>query len=116
MAVRELHKPARRACDHVTEGGCSVHSTRPESCRAFNCLWLRGGVGEGDAHRPDQLGIVFDGYVERPEGTERWFAFALWEGAFESVEARPVLDALAGDREVVLSYRDGRFSRLGPGE
>jgi hypothetical protein len=39
-------------------GGCSIHATRPGICRAYRCLWLRGGL-EG-ADRPDRLGAVVD--------------------------------------------------------
>lgn len=38
--------------------GCSIHPTRPRICRAYRCLWLRGGLDEAD--RPDRLGAVLD--------------------------------------------------------
>ena len=40
MAVPELHKPNRRACDHVCDEGCAIHAERPQDCRDFHCLWL----------------------------------------------------------------------------
>lgn len=39
-------------------GGCGIHATRPAICRGYRCLWLQGGLEEGD--RPDRLGAVLD--------------------------------------------------------
>ena len=41
LAVTELGKPAGSACPHASKRGCAVYAARPESCRAFECLWLQ---------------------------------------------------------------------------
>ncbi len=110
MPVVELGKAARRACDHATATGCGVHPERPTSCREFHCVWLRGGVGEDEATRPDRLGVMFDGYTLRGETTPRFVAFEVWEGAVDSPEAQAAIDALSRHREVGISRRDGRWS------
>ena len=113
MAVTELRKPSRRACDHVGYDGCRVHPERPASCREFHCLWLRGAVAGDESLRPDALGVMLDYFVERTTGDEHLLAFELWPGAFEQPAARALLEELAREREVRLSYRDGRWSALG---
>lgn len=55
----ELRKLGGTPCVHQrAEGGCGIHARRPGICRAYRCLWLRGGLDEDD--RPDRLGAVLD--------------------------------------------------------
>lgn len=69
MAVPELDKPNGVPCKHLTPTGCGIYETRPLSCRAFECSWLRG---DGDPTvRPDKTGAVMtleDGGAG-PDGT-----------------------------------------------
>src|SRR3569833_1733688 len=42
MAVDEIEKVAGAWCAHCAKGaGCAIYETRPQSCRAFSCAWLR---------------------------------------------------------------------------
>lgn len=116
MAVTELRKPSRRACEHVGAAGCAIHPERPQGCRDFHCLWLRGAVAGGDEARPDALGVMFDYFVTRATGEEHLLAFEVWPGALDAPAARALLEAFARDREVRLSYRDGRWSALSADE
>ncbi len=60
LRVDELGKLGGTRCVHQREGpaGCGIHPERPGICRAYRCLWLQGGLDEGD--RPDRLGAVLD--------------------------------------------------------
>ena len=59
LRVDELSKLGGAPCVHQrATGGCAIHATRPDVCRAYRCLWLRGAFGEDD--RPDELGAVVD--------------------------------------------------------
>ena len=59
LRVDELRKLGGTPCLHQRdEGGCGIYDSRPGICRAYRCLWLRGGLGEDD--RPDRLGAVLD--------------------------------------------------------
>jgi hypothetical protein len=41
MAIPELNKPKDAWCDHlIKKRGCGIYETRPQSCRAFRCVWL----------------------------------------------------------------------------
>ncbi len=114
MAVPELRKPNRRACEHVCDHGCAAHDTRPENCRLFHCLWLRGAI-EGDAiTRPDALGVMFDQFTLRETGEAQTIAFELWPGAMDAHPARAVIEELAQQFKIALSYRDGRWSEIDP--
>ena len=100
----------------VGRDGCRVHDARPESCRAFNCAWLRGVIAGGDETRPDALGVMFDSFVERGSGASRVLAFELWPGALDAEPARAVVAALAAAHEVHVSRRDGAWSVVGGAE
>jgi len=69
LRVDEIAKLGGTVCQHVRDGGgCAIHASRPQICRAYHCLWLRGdpqpGTGRGgqlgDDDRPDRLGAVLD--------------------------------------------------------
>lgn len=58
MPISELKKPAGTACVHQRCGkGCSIYPSRPMSCRAWSCLWLRGAPL---LRRPDRGHYVVD--------------------------------------------------------
>jgi hypothetical protein len=60
MRVDALRKRAGTPCRHLRRDGvgCAIHAERPRICRRYRCLWLQGGLEEGD--RPDRLGAVLD--------------------------------------------------------
>ncbi|MBW2275618.1 MAG: hypothetical protein JRG96_20350 [Deltaproteobacteria bacterium] len=59
LRVDELHKLGGTPCPELrADSGCSIYAKRPRICRAYRCLWLEGGLQEGD--RPDRLGAVVD--------------------------------------------------------
>lgn len=42
MKIRELEKPGNIWCAHCVIGsGCKIYAERPESCREYECLWLK---------------------------------------------------------------------------
>jgi Fe-S-cluster containining protein len=60
-AVAEVKTHAGEWCSHCDAGaGCRIYLQRPEQCRRFSCLWLRGGWGD-EHDRPDRLKVVVDG-------------------------------------------------------
>ena len=86
MKVRELDKPADTWCAHCAIGaGCRIYDTRPESCRVYECVWLRTQALDrplAPTLRPDRsrvvIGTVNDGediilYVspDRPDAWKR---------------------------------------------
>jgi hypothetical protein len=62
LRVDELRKLGGSPCRHLRVApappGCGIHAQRPGICRSYACLWLAGGLDEGD--RPDRLGAVLD--------------------------------------------------------
>jgi len=60
LRVDELGKLGGEACRHLDSerGGCAIHPDRPQICRAYRCMWLRGALEEQD--RPDRLGALVD--------------------------------------------------------
>ena len=61
LAVQELAKEMGERCPHtVKRGGCAIYEQRPQSCRAFNCLWLTNGEIP-DYWKPDKSKLVVAG-------------------------------------------------------
>ena len=62
MKIRELNKPGNTWCQHCKIGvSCGIYDTQPESCRAFECVWLqtqRGGKPLPLDLRPDASRVV----------------------------------------------------------
>ena len=112
LAIVELQKPQRRACDHLCRSGCGIYADRPASCREFHCLWLRGALDADEALRPDRLGVMFDYFVLASSGESHLIAFELWPGALAGSLVQSLLAELTQTRDVHLSYRDGRRSTL----
>jgi coenzyme F420-reducing hydrogenase beta subunit len=113
LAIAELQKPARWACDHVHCSGCRIYADRPQPCRDFNCAWLRGAIPGDDSLRPDRLGLLFDFFYSTATKKNRFVALELWKGAFDEAPAAALLREIAASREVELSYRDGTWRTIG---
>jgi hypothetical protein len=92
LRVDEIGKLGGAACRHQRvghrEGGCAVHSRRPEVCRGYRCLWLAGSLEESD--RPDRLGAFFSLTIEG--STPTLFVHEAERGAFD---ASPRLQEIA---------------------
>ena len=64
LRVDDLAKLGGVPCTYLRDpaadgaAGCGVHELRPEICRGYRCLWLRGSFD--DADRPDRLGAILD--------------------------------------------------------
>jgi hypothetical protein len=98
--VDELAKLGGTPCLHQrVEGGCAIHPRRPEICRRYRCLWLRGGLDPGD--RPDLLGAVLD--LASRGGLPELVVHAAEPGAF---------DRSLRLREIALRYRDSMPVRI----
>ena len=63
LGITELKKPKNKLCEHCSIGvGCKIYHERPESCRAFKCIWLQTQILGRDAFplsmRPDKSKVV----------------------------------------------------------
>jgi hypothetical protein len=62
MGVDELHKPGNVWCQHCQIGeGCTIYETRPNSCRVYECVWLKTQALENPIPlelRPDKSRVV----------------------------------------------------------
>lgn len=65
MGIEELHKPPLQRCVHQATGHCRIYSTRPPSCRDFNCLWKLGCLPKHE--RPDKVGAVAFIEADQPD-------------------------------------------------
>jgi|TARA_R110000796_G_scaffold24033_1_gene68745 hypothetical protein len=62
LPIPEIKKPHSQLCgDCVLSVGCSIHSTRPESCRTFNCLYIESDESEmGNSLKPNKSNVIFE--------------------------------------------------------
>jgi hypothetical protein len=58
IAEPDIVKPAGQMCMHCTGAGCGIHESRPQVCRAWDCVWRRIDSMPPQT-RPDQMGVVF---------------------------------------------------------
>ncbi len=99
LRVDDLAKRGGQRCRHQQErGGCGIYATRPGICRAYRCLWLRGGLEEPE--RPDRLGAVVD-LVTEGETT----LLAIREAERGAFERSPRLRAIAERYRATLPVR-----------
>lgn len=139
IAVRELGKKQFEDCRHrrgppFAMAGCGIYQTRPPSCAAWSCLWLRSDpVDWPEAERPDRVGFVVDELVDliRINGVETPAA-QIWvqrghEDAWENDPAHAIILALINKGLAVLwrlapgghaitfcKTADGRLGRSAP--
>lgn len=50
-------KPAGVMCPNLSDHGCQAYSSRPETCRQFQCVWL-AEPSWPDAWRPENSGLL----------------------------------------------------------
>lgn len=58
----KLKKPAFQPCDHLCKDGCGVYWQRPQTCKAFQCQWLKSQTRNdrmAPELRPDRCGAYF---------------------------------------------------------
>lgn len=113
MGVRELNKPEHKWCEHCSIGkGCNIYSTRPASCKEFECLWLSGLAPE--ELRPDKSHIVLD---TTSDGQKIICHIdPMYPNAHENSAAKRYIDGLYKNRiDVVLVTGDKRKILLGKG-
>jgi hypothetical protein len=112
MHIPELNKPPQTQCP-CDNGSCSIYEQRPQSCRDYNCLWLRGDLFRVkkkknkqtsiEPLRPDKLGVIFDNASEDGSIVAR----EVNEGALED-QSGLIMQVAAKVGRIVLLYRDGR--------
>lgn len=70
LGLEAFDKPPKQKCPHqldqaraqpefrlgLLKGCCTIHTTKPDSCKKFACGWL-AGMGR-NADRPDKLGLM----------------------------------------------------------
>lgn len=113
LAVPELNKKALERCVYMTETGCSIYATRPNSCRAYMCMWRYGLLTKKD--KPNISGIIVEARTPAAKiGAESVLvARELREGAGEKFE--PVmLDWAERGIASILVTSDGKRSFFGP--
>ena len=126
LRVDELRKLGGIRCDEqqVDPPGCGIYDSRPGICRAYRCLWLRGGLEEAD--RPDRTGAVVD--LVTTQGPAFLAIRELLPGAYEKsprlhaiaerfretlpVRVTSALDAMDADRLYRVLLADGLEHRV----
>jgi hypothetical protein len=138
IAVPEIGKKENAPCPNAKKDeGCAIHESRPESCRAYSCLWLAEGSPEivpesrlrgkseiptllRNMDRPDRVGVVVDvlppdSEFSRFSGYPSLLLRSARPHAFSEPEARGLVRRLRRRAVVVCVSMDGRERKiLGP--
>ena len=62
--IPELNKPYNTWCTHcIDKASCSIHDTRPQRCRDFNCYFLGSQLGE--EWRPSKCRMILAAHEDR---------------------------------------------------
>jgi hypothetical protein len=132
LAVTELNKPMRFACQHQCRDGCRTYLARPSGCRQFNCLWLRGALQQhasasvlisrsllqDSAHpaeeslRPDHSGVIWDYFIDGKDRLPHLVAFEVWTQAFHHSDNFNFLKRVSDQFTLRLSFRDGQWAEV----
>jgi hypothetical protein len=114
--IAELDKPAGKWCPHWRAGnGCSIHPTRPVSCRGFYCEWMTS-KGLGPEWKPDRCKFMLSktnegrtltahvdpGFPKAWRATPYYENFKIW--AAEAARQTPmhVVSVMVGERVTVV--------------
>jgi hypothetical protein len=135
MPVKEIGKAANVRCSHLrsilhADGvGCSIYHKRPNGCRVFSCMWLKGAdIGR----RPDQTHLVVDpspDFVEAQDDdtgkTIKLIVIQVWvdpayplahrDAAFRDwlrSTNRPALIRYGSHRGMLLAYQNCRWFEI----
>lgn len=112
LAVDEIHKKAGNKCYFVCSAGCEIYSTRPSSCKNFECEWLKGKFSEED--RPDKSGVIFTLSDRRSQlGKRSLIAHETKIGSL--LQAKPLLNKIA-ENELVICVSGQSRKFIGPRE
>ena len=64
--IPELRKPAGLRCMYLTDKGCSIYDTRPQTCRDFKCAFLFFDLDK--KLRPDKAGFIMSHHYHNVHG------------------------------------------------
>ena len=100
--VVEINKPAGVWCAHCEIGkGCRIYNERPQTCKSFRCLWLRG-IGKGK-DRPDRSKVVWgSGSTLVGKNIFVFSAIELRAGAVKNNFAQEVTEQILQQGQLVL--------------
>jgi Fe-S-cluster containining protein len=100
LRVDELSKLGGVSCIHqdLKGPGCKIHDRRPGICRAYRCLWLKGGLAEEE--RPDRLRALLDVAADGPN-----IRLEIREAEVGAFEGSPRLQAIAERYRLTMPVR-----------
>jgi len=113
MKVEELGKPRGTTCEMLGAEGCSVYNQRPSSCRAFECLWLKGFGSNG--HRPDRSNVLVHA-EDSPELGNIIVVNETKPGGYRNTKAKQVMKKLRqSGLDLYICHADGSRTLQGSG-
>lgn len=108
IAVEPLGKEPYTPCNHLCTEGCSIYDRKPSVCSTWECAWKSGWIDGDERRRPDQLGVIFE--FHGSSGHSFLWAYEVWPNAFDSPQARYLLQRL--EKKEILVRIDYQSRRL----
>jgi len=110
LHVVELDKPPGEWCPWLHKKrtrGCSKYTKRPEACREFACLWLKGFF-DYKLDRPDMCGVVWSVNEPPPGKVQMMLAYEIHDGATDRGRGYDVTMSLLRQDVPVMAMWPGR--------
>jgi len=116
LYVEALDKEAGTWCPWLHKQrtrGCSKYRKRPEACREFACLWLKGFF-DYKLDRPDACGVVWSVNEPPPGKVQIMLAYEIHDGATDKGRGYDVVMGLMRQNVPVMAMWPGRQRLLLP--
>jgi len=110
-SVYEFRKRTSVSCKHICASGCRIYEDRPQSCREFVCLWLKGSIQGDEALRPDKLGLVFEILPTKMASgliAHLLCVYEVWPGSSREPAGQDLIDKLGRQYKLLIHDFDGR--------
>ena len=116
LGVKEIEKPNYQDCSHMRQGNrrCSIYAERPQSCRSFECGWIRGLGVNND--RPDRSGFILS--AEDTSLGPTLIIYEAQQGAANRSRAREIVEAFRSNERAIIIASEGlrHIVHLPPGK
>jgi len=108
LRIEDLNKEMYVPCSNIVTdgcGSCSIYNTRPEVCRSFRCMWLDNREFFPDDFRPDKIGVMFYGELNK-ESKKVIVAAEFESGAINKSRVQEKINKLVKNFSIDLIRKD----------
>jgi hypothetical protein len=96
----DFFKPANTVCQHLTDKGCGIYSTKPELCSKYYCMYAIMPDMFQERDRPDKVGILIsmtnaESHFGKATGMPLFAAYEIKPNASQSIYGERIIRKFA---------------------